>query len=107
MAVEGQASVHFRQPVHCCRPMEMPFFPELRAFSGHASMQLRHPMHRVPTQCTWIEGEMLSGLWHHTQDSGQPLKKTVLLMPGPSSVDMRWMRRMVPLLSDVPVMFFP
>ena len=30
---------------------------------------------------------MLSGLWHQVQRSGQPLKNTVVRMPGPSSVD--------------------
>lgn len=59
-------------------------------------MQLRHPMHLEDDQWTWISLEMLSGLWHHTQRKGHPLKNTVLLMPGPSSVDIRWMRRIVP-----------
>jgi len=66
------------------------------------------PMHLDFTQCTWGLGEMLSGLWHHMHVSGHPLKKTVLLMPGPSSVDMRWMRRIVPwCLSSALVMPFP
>lgn len=56
-------------------------------------------MQREPTQCSWTPGEMLSGLWHQMQFSGQPLKKTVLLIPGPSSVDIRWMRRMVAVVS--------
>ncbi len=32
---------------------------------------------------------MLSGLWHHRQLSGHPLKNTVVRMPGPSSVENR------------------
>jgi hypothetical protein len=53
-------------------------------------------MHRAPTQCTWILPEMLSGLWHHTHRKEQPLRKIVLLMPGPSSVDILWILRTVP-----------
>jgi hypothetical protein len=33
----------------------------------------------------------LSGLWHHQQRSGQPLKKTVVRMPGPSCSEYRMM----------------
>lgn len=36
-----------------------------------------------------------SGLWHHQQASGQPLKKTVVRMPGPSWTENRWMLNMV------------
>jgi hypothetical protein len=28
--------------------------------------------------------DWLSGLWHHQQERGQPLRKTVVLNPGPS-----------------------
>ena len=38
-----------------------------------------------------------SGLEHHTQASGQPLKKTVVRMPGPSSMLYRWMLKTVPV----------
>ncbi len=31
---------------------------------------------------------MASGLWHQTQASVHPLKKTVVLMPGPSSSEL-------------------
>jgi hypothetical protein len=30
-------------------------------------------------------------LWHHQQESGQPLKKTVVRIPGPSCVENRMM----------------
>ena len=30
---------------------------------------------------------IISGLWHHLQLRGQPLRKTVVLIPGPSSVE--------------------
>jgi len=38
-----------------------------------------------------------SGLAHHLQRSGQPLKKTVLRIPSPSLTDQRWIWKMFPL----------
>jgi len=34
-------------------------------------------------------GLIPSGFWHHTQDIGHPLKNTVVLIPGPSSLQSR------------------
>lgn len=56
-------------------------------------------MQREPTQRSWTLGEMLSGLWHRGAVQRAASKKTVLLIPGPSSVDIRWMRRMVAVVS--------
>ena len=41
---------------------------------------------------------MLSGLLHHRQRSGQPLRNTVVRMPGPSWIEKRWMSKMRPVL---------
>jgi len=38
-----------------------------------------------------------SGFEHHTQLNGQPLKKTVVRMPGPSSMLYLWMLNTVPV----------
>jgi len=99
MAVEGHAPEHRKQPVHAFLPIPMPEPVPFSAPAGHASIQLMHPMHREPTQCTSGLAEMLSGLWHHTHLKEQPLKKTVDLIPGPSSVDIRWILRMRPRFS--------
>ncbi len=37
-----------------------------------------------------MPGEMDSGLWHHQQLRGQPLKKIVVLIPGPSWREYFW-----------------
>jgi hypothetical protein len=37
-----------------------------------------------------------SGLWHQRQRSGQPLKKTVVRMPGPSLTLISLMSKMIP-----------
>jgi len=42
-------------------------------------------------------GSMPSGLWHQMQRSGQPFRKTVVRIPGPSSSEYRWMLKTVPL----------
>jgi len=78
----------------------------VRAFWGHMSRQVRHPMQRDPIQWIWGWGEMLSGLWHQVHLRLQPLKKTVVLKPGPSSVDMRWISRMRALFFIVVVARF-
>lgn len=41
---------------------------------------------------------MLSGLWHQGHFIGQPFKNTVVRIPGPSSVDMRWISSTVPVV---------
>src|SRR5208337_535513 len=97
MAVDGQACTHAVQESHLERSMVIPLPASARTPFVQASIQLRQPMHLDFTQCTWSLFEMLSGLWHQTHFNGQPLKNMVLLMPGPSSVDMRWILRMVPL----------
>ena len=40
---------------------------------------------------------VLSGLWHHQQRSGQPLRKTVVRIPGPSWSEYRWMSKTRPV----------
>ena len=42
-----------------------------------------------------------SGLWHHLHLRGQPLKKTVVLIPSPSVMQKRWMLNMVPSFLSV------
>jgi hypothetical protein len=42
-------------------------------------------------------------LWHQGQRKGQPFRKTVVRMPGPSSVENFWMLKTIPL-SDDPLM---
>jgi len=48
-----------------------------RVRAGLRAGELRTGRHSIP-------GPRLSGLWHHWQLSGQPLKKTVVRIPGPS-----------------------
>ena len=38
-----------------------------------------------------------SGLWHQTQRSGQPFRKTAVRMPGPSCREERWMSKIIPV----------
>ena len=52
--------------------------------SGQASTQAAQPMHLALLYSLCGLSDQLSGLWHHTQRSGHPLKKRVVRMPGPS-----------------------
>jgi hypothetical protein len=46
----------------------------------------------------WIDGslEIDSGLWHQRHLRGQSLKKTVVRIPGPSSVLIFWISKIYP-----------
>ena len=39
-----------------------------------------------------------SGLQHHLQLRGQPLRKTSVLIPGPSWIEYRWISKTVPVM---------
>jgi len=45
-------------------------------------------------------GLMPSGLWHQAHASGHPLKKTVVLIPGPSWIEYRLTAKIKPLRDD-------
>ncbi len=65
-------------------PSSMRIAPKGQTFS-----QAPHPVHS--SRKNRSSGEKLwdSGLLHQRQRSGQPFRNTVVLMPGPSLVDMR------------------
>jgi hypothetical protein len=42
------------------------------------------PMHLFALYNFCTLGEMLSGLWHQRHDNGQPFRKMVTRIPGPS-----------------------
>ena len=96
IAIAGDFCLDRYLEIDPARLMTMPPSVTVRAPVVHAGTQERQPMHFDFVQWSWRFSEMLSGLWHQTQLKGQPLKKTVLRMPGPSSVDIRWIRRIVP-----------
>ena len=47
----------------------------------------------------WGANAMPSGLWHHRQRRGQPFRKTVVLIPGPSFTANSSMLNMVPSIA--------
>jgi len=53
-------------------------------------------MHRDSTTLTTGRAAWLSGLWHHQQRNGQPFRKTVVRIPGPSWIEYRWMLSTIP-----------
>ena len=57
--------------------------------AGHASRQRRAPMQRTSYHIKSASRLKPSGLWHQGQRNGQPLKKAVVRIPGPSSVEKR------------------
>jgi len=98
MAVVGHSSVHKPQPLHKDLLMMMPFrsspAPTPAGFYTNTTANTA-----CPQPLNLRLGLMLSGLWHHEQLSEHPLKNTVVLMPGPSSVDIRIISRIVPRVS--------
>src|SRR5271157_87761 len=67
-------------------------FPGLfMACPGQALTHFLHLTHLLFLYPICGAGFMHSGFWHHAQSSGQPLKKTVVLIPGPSCTENFWM----------------
>ena len=73
----------------------MPSAPAESPRCSQIDPQVWQPMQRSPCQTVTGRASMLSGLWHQSQASVHPLKNTVVRMPGPSSVLIRWMFRTV------------
>ena len=67
------------------------------AFVGQALAQWPQAMHSSGAKESSGFAESDSGLWHQRQRNGQPLKKTVVRMPGPSWMEKRWMSKIVPV----------
>jgi hypothetical protein len=65
-----------------------PFIPAVLshtiAFAGQTFRHVPQPVHAVRKNFTWFSAHMPSGLEHHLQRIGHPLKKTKVRMPGPS-----------------------
>jgi hypothetical protein len=59
-------------------------------------MQVPQRMQRSPRQTTSGAADSPSGLWHHEQRSGQPLRKTAVRIPGPSWIEKRRMSKTTP-----------
>ena len=84
-AADAQAPVKNMYPV----PDEMGVLRAgLRACAAQAAF--RFLKHNLPSPCR------LSGLWHHVQLMLQPLGKTVVRIPGPSSTENRWIPKIIP-----------
>jgi len=87
IAFAGQASAQSPQPVQSSRFITIPCSVLVRHSWVQVLIHVPQPMHRFSSHCIWGFIDMLSGLWHHRQRSGHPLKNTVVRMPGPSSVE--------------------
>jgi hypothetical protein len=48
---------------------------------------------------TLVLNDKFSGLLHHGQDKGQPLKNTMVRMPGPSFNENFWIPEIIPLIA--------
>ena len=72
--------------------------------AGHTETQEPQSVHK--RRCTMICGlrRWLSGLEHHRQRKGQPLKKTSVRTPSPSWVLYFWILKMKAFLSSMVVL---
>ena len=104
MAPAGQASRHFPQRVQRFRSICIPSGPRFNAFSGQILRQSLAPIQRTSYHIRSGSGRSPSGLWHQGQRRGQPLKKTVVRMPGPSSVLNCWRLKIRPV--DNPIFLY-
>jgi hypothetical protein len=70
---------------------------------GHAAAQDRQPIQRSFQKSGSGDALMDSGLWHQKQLRGQPLRKAVVRIPGPSWVEYRWMSKIRPFTASLPM----
>jgi hypothetical protein len=69
----------------------------LMAEREQASRQFPHDTQRRPFHIISRSPSCDSGLQHHRQRPGHPLKKIVVLMPGPSCVEKREILKILPV----------
>src|SRR5450759_862244 len=98
-APAGQASWHNPQASHFTRSIVIPSGVKRSAPFGHSLRQSRAPMHLTSNHISCGCMVRPSGLWHHLQRSGQPFMNTVVLIPGPSSMEKRCMLKAMPVAS--------
>ena len=82
VAAHAPQAMHFersktRSGEHRCAPC------------GQVAAHAPQPMHRAATKRISGSARCVSGLWHHAQRSGQPLRKTTVRIPGPSCTEKR------------------
>jgi len=87
IAFVGQTSAQIPHKSHKSVFVIIPSEVRVNAFTGQFSTQVSQPMHFdfEYNFCRW--GDIPSGLWHQTQLSGQPFKKIVIRIPGPSLME--------------------
>ena len=66
---------------------------------GQTSTHLPQPVHLAGFTASWGRGASPKGLLHHRQRRGQPLKKMMVRMPGPSVFRNRPMSKMMAVFS--------
>ena len=70
---------------------DLSIFPETTAAAGQLALHLPQPIQFLSSKATSYAGDWDSGFAHQWQESGQPLKKKTVLMPGPSKSEYLWM----------------
>ena len=100
-ALEGQLSTQRPQSVQIERSRLYTSPILTTAPFGQTRSQMPHPTHRLEKNMSCGLKLWDSGLLHHGQCSGQPLRKTVVRRPGPSLVDILWMLYTMPSISFV------
>jgi hypothetical protein len=96
IASSGHKEIQSPQALHSERSMIT--FPLMTAiaFSGQASTQSPHPVHRSTIIPGSGIGFMDSALEHHLQLKGHPFMKMVVRIPGPSWTENFWILNIIP-----------
>src|SRR5690554_2336699 len=89
-APEKHTFVHSPQLSH--NSLSRVIFPSTtcKALLGHTCIQAPQPIHLSGYTRSCGVRDSVSGLWHHLQLKLQPLKNTVVRIPGPSFKENRW-----------------
>ena len=99
-ASDGQISTHSKHKSHFVLSMKKGFCLEIALFL-QSSMQVLQAIHFCASKDISRLGLLPSGLWHHTQERGQPLKNITVLMPSPSSNELPFISKIRTFLYSV------
>ena len=102
-ASAGQTETHAPQRAHRLR-FRWCAGVKLCAPAGHDRMHSPQPMQSSGIYSKSVPKRTDSGLWHHRQRRLQPLKKTVLRIPGPSWDEQRWISNKTPVKAVVSIL---
>jgi len=100
-ALRGHASTQSPQSVQAAWLISTPAGPSVMAPVGQTSWQRPDRPQRFSKCQSETARSSPSGFWHQRQRRGQPFRKTVVRIPGPSWTENRWRSKTRPVVTSL------